>query len=153
MSKKKPASVEAVEREHIGLRAEMVSIHDCLHGNISSEEFSEWRLKFMWQMRDFKNRLLKHFDLEEEGGFMNDVISAAPHSERQVAGLKEEHNAISSSLDSILAKLKAMAEHNVESLEGIRTDLAGVFAVLREHENTEHQLMQRAFYREYGGPE
>jgi hemerythrin-like domain-containing protein len=130
----------------------MGKLQIALQQNVSAKEFADWRLGFLWQMRDFKNKLLKHFDLEEEGGFMGDVVAAAPHSEGKVRQLRNEHAQIILTLDDILACLKNIKYTESERLKAIRENIDELVANLRQHEEDEHRLMQRTYYREYGGP-
>ena len=55
------------------LSAKLMDGHNILRENINTlskkiemdvpdEKYEEWRLEFMWQLRDFRNHCLKHFD-------------------------------------------------------------------------------------------
>ena len=80
-----------VEKEHEHLRRELEELQASSSTQASGEQFAQWRLELIWQVRDFKNALLKHFDLEEEGGFMRDVRKMVPNSDPQVQELLAEH--------------------------------------------------------------
>ncbi|MFQ5500660.1 MAG: hemerythrin domain-containing protein [Candidatus Zixiibacteriota bacterium] len=152
MTKSKPTVVTQVEDEHILLKQEMGALSMFAMQEKMNSDFGEWRLQFVWQLRDFKNRLLKHFDLEEEGGFMRDVLKISPQSLRKVDDLKAEHEKIAADLDRLTATMRAMRERNSEVLQSVRSDLNEIIVALRKHESEENQLIQRAYYREYGGP-
>lgn len=141
-----------VEKDHEGLNQDIGTLKMTIMMEISAKDFPNWRLEFIWQLRDFKNRLLKHFDLEEEGGFMNEVLSIAPQTERKVKELKEEHEHIVIHLDEILMDLKGLLDKNTEKLDSIRNRMTEVIATLLQHEAAENQLMQTAYYQGYGGP-
>ncbi len=141
-----------VERDHKHLNKEMAELKTFLVRDEVPDDFAKWRLEFLWQMRDFKNRLLKHFDLEEEGGFMRDVVEAAPHCEHHVDQLRDEHENIDARIDEILKDLKQMAVMDVKKIRGIRTRIGEIMTALRDHESQEQRLIQKAYYREYGGP-
>jgi len=141
-----------VERDHKHLTEQMAKFRLFTRSEPEPEHYSRWRLEFLWQLRDFKNRLLKHFDLEEEGGFMQDVMAVAPHCERQINALKKEHERIPILMDGILMQLKAMREMDSDKLQQIQDRIAEIMGTLREHENQEHKLIQNAYYSEYGGP-
>lgn len=151
MTKSKPTVVTQVEDEHILLKQEMGALSMFAMQEKMNSDFGEWRLQFVWQLRDFKNRLLKHFDLEEEGGFMRDVLKISPQSLRKVDDLKAEHEKIAADLDRLTATMRAMRERNSEVLQSVRSDLNEIIVALRKHESEENQLIQRAYYREYGG--
>lgn len=148
----KKETAEKVEREHRHLDKEMAELKTAAMKDVSPQEFPKWRLEFVWQLRDFKNMLLKHFDLEEEGGFMKDVLREAPHSERTVKHLKDEHGEFALQIDGIMAEIKTMQKKNPTELEKIRNALDQLFELLKRHEEEEHRLLQRTYFREYGGP-
>jgi hemerythrin len=152
MARKKSEVALQVEKDHEGLNQDMGALKMTLMKEIAAKDFPNWRLEFIWQLRDFKNRLLKHFDLEEEGGFMEEVLSVAPHTERKVKVLKEEHEQFVVELDEILTAIKGMQEKNNEELDSIRNRLTELISALRQHEAEENQLMQTAYFQEYGGP-
>ncbi|MFQ5652619.1 MAG: hemerythrin domain-containing protein [bacterium] len=146
-----PDRVTRIEQEHRSLRKDMDDLERFARDETRTEDFSDWRLQLVWQLRDFENRLLKHFDLEEEGGFMQDVITVSPHSRRKVEMLKAEHEQIAVRLEGLIAQLKRMQEKEGEKLQRLRLELKEIMEMIREHENEEHHLIQGAYYREYGG--
>jgi len=152
MTKHQIEIANQVEEEHKGINQDIGEIKLAVMQEVSPEDFANWRLEFIWQLRDFKNRLLRHFDLEEEGGFMKDVLSAAPESQPKVRELKAEHRQFSKSLEKIIDTLKAMHKKDSEKLEQTRIDLNEILATLQKHEEEEHRLLQRTYFREYGGP-
>ena len=141
-----------IAKEHESIRRYIGALNLLEMTEVDAKEFFDWKLEFIWQLRDFKNRLLKHFDLEEEGGFMEDIVKVAPHLSRKVSGLKVEHDQILMSLDEILFKLKRMKKKNDTELEQVQFELNDVITSLRDHENEENILMQQAYYREFGSP-
>ncbi len=152
MTKKKYDTAHKIEVGHKGLNQQVGEIKLASTKEVSPENFAHWRLEFICQLRGFKKRLLRHFDLEEEGGFMQDVLSAAPESQPRVSVLKAEHRQFSKSLEKIMDSLKAMHKKDSEKLEQTRIDLNEILATLQKHEEEEHRLLQRTCFREYGGP-
>lgn len=150
--KEKIKIARKVEKEHVHLNKALGEIKLTIMEEVTDEEFQNWRLEFLWQLRDFKNNLLKHFDLEEEGGFMRDVIKVAPHSEKKIAALKKEHGKIIEDLDKIITQLKHITKKDANKLNAIRLAINEIMTTLCSHENQENELMQRAYYREFGGP-
>lgn len=150
MVKNKLEIAHEIEEEHQGLNQQMGVLKLASMQEVSPEDFANWRLEFIWQLRDFKNRLLRHFDLEEEGGFMKDVLKTAPESQSTVRKLKAEHKQLSIRLEEIMENLKAMHKKDSEKLAQIRIELNEILATLRKHEEEEHRLLQRTYFREYG---
>lgn len=151
MKQEKSEAVLKVERDHETIRHQMGKLNVPTAEEIRPQDFSDWKLKFTWQLRDFKNRMLKHFDLEEEGGFMQDVLDVAPHSGQKVDQLKDEHEQIIKNLDRLTMRLKGIKERDDSHLDKIRAGLSKILSDIRAHENEEHILIQKAYYREYGG--
>lgn len=142
-----------VEQEHENLRRELEALQASSSAPASGEEFGDWRLELIWQVRDFKNALMKHFDLEEEGGFMRDVHQMVPNSDLQVKELLAEHREMEEALDRILGTLKDMSERNEDKLGRLKDQVGGLVTTINSHEITEQHLIQRTYYRDYGGPE
>lgn len=152
MERDKTEVAEKIAKDHESIRRYIGALNLSEMTEVDAKEFFDWKLEFIWQLRDFKNRLLKHFDLEEEGGFMEDIVKVAPHLSRKVSGLKVEHDQILMSLDEILFNLKRMKKKNDTELEQVRFELNDVITSLRDHENEENILMQQAYYLEFGSP-
>ncbi len=144
--------LEQTRRDHEILNQEMGKLKIIIWQEISDSDFSDWRLDCLWQLRDFRNCLLKHFDLEEEGGFMVDVLRVAAHEEHKISTLKSEHAKMIILLDAVLNSFKDLQTRDPARLEKIRVSVNELIHILREHENEEHNLLQRTYYREYGGP-
>lgn len=141
-----------VEKEHECIKRDMGDIEGAISKEIPFEEFSEWRLEFMWRLRDFRLHLLKHFDLEEEGGFMNEILAEAPESAGKVAKLEQEHQQIVSDLDGVLSSLKELELRNDEKLQDVRRRVSQLISAIRNHEAAENDLIQVAYCQEYGYP-
>jgi hypothetical protein len=144
--------LEQTQRDHKMLNEEMGKLKIIIWREISDKDFSDWRLDCLWHLRDFRNCLLKHFDLEEEGGFMADVLRVAAHEIHKINELKSEHDKMIALLDAILNSFKELQARDPARLEKIRASVNELIHILREHENEEHRLLQRTYYREYGEP-
>lgn len=152
MSMKKSSIAVQIEKEHQCLKRDMGEIHREVMMDIRNEDFQDWRLEFMWRLRDFRNHLLKHFDLEEEGGFMNEILTEKPEAMGQVKRLEAEHDDILASLDTILRDLKIMQKKEIEKLQDIRKRVVTLISSIQAHESAENELIQSVYYREYGYP-
>ncbi|MFQ5823029.1 MAG: hemerythrin domain-containing protein [bacterium] len=152
MPLKKSDIASQIEKEHECIKRDMVDIKMDVMKEVSPKNFPDWRLEFIWRLRDFKTHLLKHFDLEEEGGFMNEILSEAPEAMNQVKKLEAEHGQIVSDLDRILSDLKEMQEKDISKLDGIRNCVIQLISTIRAHETAEDNLIQTVYYQEYGYP-
>lgn len=152
MPLKKSDIAVQIEKEHECIKRDMGDIKDAVMKEVTDQDFSNWRLEFIWRLRDFRTHLLKHFDLEEEGGFMNEILSEAPQAMTQVKKLEAEHEQILARLDGILADLKALEVRDVSKLEDIRNRVIQLISTIRGHEEAENNLIQTVYYQEYGYP-
>ena len=139
-----------VEEDHARLKACMASLADEIEREEVPADFTAWKLELLWQLRDFHNQLMKHFDLEEVGGFMADVLRMAPRHANQVVHLEEEHRKIVSDLNHILAEVKRAESMASSQWRRVRVRVEDLFGVIRAHEASEYELMQDVFYQDYG---
>lgn len=107
-----------------------------------NKDFPNWRLELLWALRDFSNDLHKHFDLEEEGGFLNSVLEVAPQHHQAVDRLKTEHETLSTQLGQAIGELKGMSLSTRQQLTPIREQVEQLFNLLRQHEAAEGELLQ-----------
>jgi len=138
--------------EHNILRKNISTLSGKIEMEIPDEKYEEWRLEFMWQLRDFRNHCLKHFDFEELGGFMKDVLNDAPETKKVVNKLEEEHTKIIKELDSILDDLKILEKKDPDKLSNLKSDVKHLIIKLKAHEKAENDLIQKVYSQEYGYP-
>ncbi len=150
MSDPKTAMAEAIEQDHARLKRLMTALADAAAGDVAPWSFSNWKLDLLLQLRDFQGQLLKHFDLEEAGGFMAGILSVAPHQARQVEQLEAEHRRILADLDGLLAALKQAEDAPAAFLPEGRRRLGALLALIRAHEAAECALIQEVYYQDYG---
>ena len=152
MPYKKSRIAEQIEQEHACLKRDMGNIKNELSRDVIDEDFADWRLELIWRLRDFRNHLCKHFDLEEEGGFMTEITEEAPERVSQVNQLESEHGQILADLDGILTDLKHIELKDSSRLEDVRKRVTELISTLGSHEAAENELIQKVYYREYGYP-
>ena len=152
MAEEKSKMSSKVLEEHNILRENISTLSKKIEMEIPDEKYEEWRLEFMWQLRDFRNHCLKHFDFEELGGFMKDVLNDAPETKTVVCKLEEEHTKIIKELDSILDDLKLLEKKEPEKLNNLKSDVKHLIIKLKAHEKAENDLIQKVYSQEYGYP-
>jgi len=152
MAEEKSKMSSKVLEEHNILRENISTLSKKIEMEIPDEKYEEWRLEFMWQLRDFRNHCLKHFDFEELGGFMKDVLNDAPETKTVVGKLEEEHTKIIKELDSILDDLKLLEKKEPEKLNNLKSDVKHLIIKLKAHEKAENDLIQKVYSQEYGYP-
>ena len=150
-TKKSDISAKVID-EHNILKKNIDAISQKVEAEIPKDKYEEWRLEFMWQLRDFRNHCLKHFDFEELGGFMKEVLKDAPETKKVVEKLEKQHVRIIKELDEILEDLKSQEERNEENLLQLKNNVKDLIIRLKAHEKAENDLIQKVYSQEYGYP-
>lgn len=143
-------STEKIEEDHVRLKAVMTSISEDLDRSVSSPEFSDWKTTFILSLRDFQSQLLKHFDLEEDGGFIEEMKRLAPQWMHRIEGIEEDHDRIRKQLRTIIADLKACQSRSEYDQTACRGRILELIDHLHEHEREEHDMIQMAHNQVYG---
>lgn len=144
-----PSSVTkrlAAEHRHLSRATQQLRV--LARGPVTDEGLAFWRQDLGSRLATLRNLLLDHFEHEEQGGFLRDVLKEVPNSQRQVAALRREHDDIELRLDRILAELDEL--ETTRGVESIQSQIAVLIEILVEHETGEQHLVQRTYYREYG---
>ncbi|MCB0277652.1 MAG: hemerythrin domain-containing protein [Calditrichaeota bacterium] len=140
-----------IQEEHDRMKAEMAKISGMMAETITGDNFTEWRRGFLFLLRDFENDLQKHFDLEEEGGFMADVLAAHPENEFSVNKLEHEHQEMTDMLIAILGDLKAIEVPDELEEKNIFERVRELITLLEAHEHAEGELLTSVYYTDDGG--
>ncbi len=140
-----------IQQQHTTIRAEIDTITALLSKEVPDEDFPNWRLELLWALRDFSNDLHKHFDLEEEGGFLNSVLKVAPQHHRAVNRLETEHETLSTQLGQAIGGLKGISLSTRQQLTSLRETVEQLFTLLGQHEAAEGELLLEAYAQDEGG--
>ncbi len=150
MGSKNQTAAARVQDEHESLKTTMTAIRAEIKSPLPEEDFGEWKLGFIWRLRDFQNELVKHFDLEEDGGFMQDLVNISPGCASRVEVLKQEHDDIIPRLNELTDRLKRISTNNDEDLGHVAEDVLSLFDLLERHEAAERELIQDVFFQDIG---
>lgn len=130
--------------EHRELHAVIERIHRELENtreiNASSERIAEVTTLIV----DLRDRLARHFQQEENGGYLEEAIVRMPHTAPQAMALQRQHG-------EFLATANTMLDH-ARSTEAaplvwstLKTDYDLFAKRLNAHEAAENALLSRAF--------
>ncbi len=136
-----------IQEEHDHLRFLMESVSQSL-AQPPMQDFAEWKLEQVWALRDFRNVLAKHFDLEEDGGFMADIIDTAPREKRKVDQLHLEHAEFLNEVESITVELKRTPGFSEVRL--LRDRMTELLSGFRNHEALERDLIGFVYSQDLG---
>ncbi len=90
---------------------------------------------------EFRTSLLTHFGLEEDGGYLNAVLTRRPTLDRQVEQLKDEHRQFAVLLDHLLAMLDATGPADFLLIRECCARIQSFVACTRDHEQRENALV------------
>lgn len=141
---------QRIEEDHALLQERISSVTSMMSQPAQLDEFGKWKLDFLWELRDFHNQLLKHFDLEEEGGLKEDVMHLAPQFTYRYEMLEEDHGKIVADLNHILQVVKDIEGPSSARFERVHERISDLIKVLKEHERDVDDLLQDVYCQEYG---
>jgi hemerythrin len=145
--KKKREGSFAMNRSEVSPAAALAAAHRALFENLrqlkqAAESFpDEEERELQRYLEGTRRHLEDHFRFEEENGYMQAVLARAPHLERKVEHLRDEH----SELRRSLAVLTREAEAARDSPESFRQRLREWVVHVRDHERRENLLVEDAF--------
>lgn len=142
---------QRIESDHKALHKALERIDHAFDEVPNRTNFKNWKIELLWQLRDFLNQLQKHFDLEESGGFNEDMARIAPQLLPKLEHLEEEHLKIVSDLTHILDVLKSVDHPDSGRLERVKHRVETLAEFIRTHEAAEHAIIQEAYFQDYGG--
>jgi hypothetical protein len=139
-----------IDEDHEQLKLNVNALVEEMDKEIAPGAYTRWKLGFLWRLRDFQNQLLKHFDLEEEDGLLDDILRQAPRFRHAVEQLEEEHRKITADLDHIVAVVKSIDSAASSKLPRVRERVRALIATFEAHESTESRIIQHVYYQDYG---
>ena len=142
-----------IRAEHERVMKEVREIRAIIGADTPAERFPEWRLGLLQLLGDLANDLLKHFSLEEEGGFIREVLSRAPQKAQIVQRLQREHAEITRRLNKVVMDVEAVRQGNESGVLDIRRRTTAVLSLLDAHEAAEASLSQETYLQDEGGPD
>ena len=152
MAAKKKTAIEAIRDEHICMQRDRSILKKELAKPLTRDNFHDWKMKFLWRLQDFRFHLANHIDLEEDGGFMTEIIEMAPEKDARVKRLAKDHKGILEKMDQLIDELRPLIFSDKEKFETMSKDLNILLQTIDYHESKENDLIQGVFYQDYGFP-
>ena len=113
---------------------------------MESEDFTLWKIEFIWQMREFKNHLLKHFDFEEDSGFFDHFPKVQSSDAFYGKKMRAEHKQLLKDLEKILLRLKKIRSINNPDLKSIQVDILHLISAINKHEDREMGVINSMYH-------
>jgi hypothetical protein len=96
------------------------------------------------RLEALREHLGKHFRFEEQSGYMQAVLARAPHYERRVQRLREEHDELWNELAALIIQAGGLPARDEEFRQAVRAWVEHV----RDHEARENVLVEDTFNTE-----
>lgn len=112
------------------------------------EPESDWGDRLCTELTAFRQHLQRHFALEEEGGFLPEVVTCWPQAAERVEALRREHAEILRIMDELIHESSLLAYGASPPLAAFRQRIRQVLSTIRRHEADENALVQQVFYQE-----
>jgi hypothetical protein len=138
--------VQKIKEEHDSVERSLENIKIALKSWMESEDFTLWKIEFTWQMREFKNDLLKHFDFEEDSGFFDHFPKTTSNSGTYGKRMRSEHKQLAKDLEKILNKLKRIRDIRNPALRKIEVDIRHLISEIIKHEDREMGVINSLYH-------
>ncbi len=132
-------------REHKLLHAIIRGLQKRLEGGTAASPITVVQT-LRGELREFRDHLQRHFDLEEQGGFLDDIVVRLPTAARKIELLRREHETILASVDELLD----FCTVEMTQLNNLCMRVHEMISNLKRHENVEHELIQAAYCLDIG---
>ena len=97
------------------------------------------------QLEEFRRRLLRHFAAEERSGILERAAAFEPRFARRVERLRREHRQLRELADRLVAEAAGTGRVRIHAR------FVAFRRLLRDHEQAEGEVLQRAYLEDLGG--
>jgi hypothetical protein len=97
----------------------------------------------------------RHFErvllIEDEGGYMRDVLESKPYMEERIEQLARDHARFRQRLREVMPQLNDVKEWEEPRFEAVCVDLRSLIAAIDRHNEQEVELLQESMLVDDGG--
>lgn len=145
MGKDTPDIARKLRQEHASLGAELSELRALLDRPSGPESRARW----LEALDQLVATLSRHFEFEEQGGYMSEVVARFPNWAADVEQLRREHREMLSSIKAIRTAVGQLPESGKPEAE-LRRQIEEWLAGISAHERHENLLLQEAFNLDMG---
>ncbi len=109
-----------------------------------------WVRETAVQLDEFNRHLRKHFELEQEGGYLEAVTERSPGLQPEVERLQHEHDEIGRILNSIHHDLTTAGDQDRIVIDDCCCRIRNLLRYIRDHEEREDLMVLSAFNSDLG---
>jgi hemerythrin-like domain-containing protein len=110
----------------------------------------EWSSSLLENLSSLREHLEKHFEFEETGGFMEEVVKALPNISPQVETLRCDHQILAYEINELYRRAERLILDNGPTSREIGEDIKHFLHALHEHEKKENELVLHVFLDDIG---
>ena len=158
LSRRKGRRIDPVARlrhEHEELRIQLAKTQQGVAERANDLRAGRWigrrRRACPKELVELELALLRHFQLEEEGGALADVLQVAPRYFGRAEALQAQHAGLARELGAI-RELGELCGRSPECWSELELRLATFARKLQSHERAENEISSRVYLEDLGTP-
>lgn len=105
---------------------------------------------FQTVLMDFSRSLERHFDFEEQGGYMKVVVKRRPHHSTRVEELRAEHKEIRNEVAKLRDAIRQDLAGQEHLMKQFKKDFVDLIRTFGRHEQAERELIMDVYWVEGG---
>jgi hemerythrin-like domain-containing protein len=102
-------------------------------------------------IKSFKRHLERLISIEEEGGYMNEVVDAKPYLQNRIDRLERDHSAFRNRLRKLIPELGDIKEWEEPRFNQVCEELRRLLDDVDRHDLGEVELLQESLLMDDGG--
>lgn len=102
-------------------------------------------------IKSFQRHFERVLSIEDEGGYMRDVLESKPYMEERIEQLARDHARFRQRLRELMPQLNDIKEWEEPRFEAVCEDLRSLIAAIDRHNEQEVELLQESMLVDDGG--
>lgn len=102
-------------------------------------------------MKSFQRHMERVMSIEEEGGYMREVLETKPNLQNHIERLAKEHNQFRARIRELLPELNSMTDWDEERYNHVSDELRNLLEDIDRHDMAEIELLEDSLWIDEGG--
>ena len=137
--------------EHQALQHVKDALRVALSWPSSQENVARKLSSVRFMAQSLERHMHRMMALEEDGGYMEEVLQQQPALKSRIEPLEHEHQQFRADLDSVMRSLAAATAGDTRALDASCSSLQSLLARVDVHDRTECELLQAVLMQDEGG--